>query len=734
MKTNSTSRSAFFNPRVLIGFVLCSVGLLLALVGWSKSVTGMSAATATTQTPGTWTATGSMNNARYLHTATLLNNGKVLVAGGYDASGNVTASAELYDSSTGTWTPTASMSTARSYFTATLLPDGKVLVAGGQNNTGATSTAERYDPNTGLWTPAGSKRTPRAAPMAALITTGPLSGRVLVAGGSSICAGCTPILDSAELYDPSTELWADTGSMTIARLVPPLSATTLPDGSVLVVGGVTCCPYHWFNKAESYDPVSQTWAQTSPKMTTANEKPILLPDGRVLVAGGISGTQPTSVNVATADLFDSTAGTWTATASMSTDRDAHTLTLLANGQALVAGGASGGWGVCNDLTSAELYDSSAGTWFLTGNMTVARYNHTATLLPNGQVLVAAGQDCEGHILSSAELYTPPSGGRTCAPPPAGVVSWWAGDGNPEDLYDLNDLTAQNGATFAPGKVNQALSLDGVDDYFTVADNASLNPGLSDFTFEFWVNTTNTTSGFILDKRSGCTMSSFYNVHVDFEPAGGIVFELAQDPTGANYNDLHSPVPVNDGAWHHVAVVRQGATATIYTDGVASASASTAGITNISNSHALTIGTGSCNRQFSGKVDELTYYRSALSASTIAAIYDAGSLGKCKASSFVQSINPTWAPMGNLKNVTNTTTAVDANGFPVNYATVVIKVTDPTGAVTAYTSTTNESGEATFSFLTSQSGTFRFAIKRIFKTAISYDASMNIQSRARLIVP
>src|SRR5438067_758136 len=74
---------------------------------------------------------------------------------------------------------------------------------------------------------------------------------------------------------------------------------------------------------------------------------------------------------------------------------------------LVAGGASGGWGVCNDLTSAELYDSSAATWFLTGNMTVARHWHTAAILPNGQVLVAGGLDCEGNVRSSAELYTPP---------------------------------------------------------------------------------------------------------------------------------------------------------------------------------------------------------------------------------------------------------------------------------------------------------------------------------------
>ena len=349
-----------------------------------------------------------MRIGRQYFTATLLTNGNVLVAGGRDASGVTTSSAELYDPSTGRWVMTGAMTTPRLQHTATLLSDGKVLVAGGVNTT-ATSSAELYDPGTGLWTPTGSMDTPRTAHMATLITTSTLSGMVIVAGGSSMCGGCTPILDSAELYDPSTGLWADTGSMTIGRYWDDPSPATLADGSILIVGGTTCCPYHWFNEAELFDPVSQTWTPTSSKMTHANERTILLPNDLVLVAGGVSGPQPTAIYVAAAELFDVTTGTWTATASMSTDRDVHTLTLLANGQALAAGGASGGWGVCNDLTSAELYDSSAGTWFLTGNMTVARFYHTATLLPNGQVLAAGGTDCEGNILSSAELYTPPPG-------------------------------------------------------------------------------------------------------------------------------------------------------------------------------------------------------------------------------------------------------------------------------------------------------------------------------------
>ncbi|PYV75811.1 MAG: hypothetical protein DMG96_16015 [Acidobacteria bacterium] len=105
MKKKVASRSAFFNPRVLLGFVLCSVGLLLAVVGWSKSApdslgnpvlkTGMVRHETTAQTPGTWTLTGSMNTARDGFTATLLPNGKLLVAGGLDSAGLSLASAEL---------------------------------------------------------------------------------------------------------------------------------------------------------------------------------------------------------------------------------------------------------------------------------------------------------------------------------------------------------------------------------------------------------------------------------------------------------------------------------------------------------------------------------------------------------------------------------------------------------------------------------------------------------------
>ena len=96
--------------------------------------------------------------------------------------------------------------------------------------------------------------------------------------------------------------------------------------------------------------------------------------------------------------------TWTTSGapSMSAMRVAHSATLLPNGKVLVAGGSNGGY-----LSSAELYDPSSGSWTTTGSLASTRGYHTATLLPNGKVLVAGGSN--GSALSTAELYDPASG-------------------------------------------------------------------------------------------------------------------------------------------------------------------------------------------------------------------------------------------------------------------------------------------------------------------------------------
>src|SRR5437773_11655654 len=110
MKKKSASQSAFFNPRVVIGFALYAAGLVLAFAPMS-SVAAELSQSVPAQALGQWKVSGDLVTARFGHTATLLPNGQVLVAGGLGSDFTALAAAELYDPATGVWTATGSMAT-----------------------------------------------------------------------------------------------------------------------------------------------------------------------------------------------------------------------------------------------------------------------------------------------------------------------------------------------------------------------------------------------------------------------------------------------------------------------------------------------------------------------------------------------------------------------------------------------------------------------------------------------
>jgi galactose oxidase-like protein len=330
------------------------------------------------------------------------------------------------------WAITGSLNVARAYHTATLLSDGRVLVAGG-TNIGILDSAELYDPVTGTWSVTGRLNAPRSYHTATLLR----DGKVLVLGGVRGRVEIDGVLNSAELYDPQTGTWSVTGSLNTRRI--DHTATLLQNGKVLVAGGVdgkdslnhaelydpdtgmwsftgnlnTAIYYHTAtllqngrvlvavgdNHAEFYHPDTGTW--TSVGNINGNYRvrhtATLLPNGEVLLAGGNNYDDFNYALFNTAELYDPVKRNWSFTGSLNVPRDYHTATLLPNGRILVAGGSS----LIDSLDSSELYDPQTGIWSFTSNLNTPRSYHTATLLPDGKVLIVGGASAS--VLDSAEL-------------------------------------------------------------------------------------------------------------------------------------------------------------------------------------------------------------------------------------------------------------------------------------------------------------------------------------------
>ncbi|AKJ05108.1 putative delta-60 repeat protein [Archangium gephyra] len=303
---------------------------------------------------GQWAERGSLNHARHSHTATLLPNGKVLIAGGQGTSGVPLQNVAEYNTDAdvdagvdaGQWAERGSLNHARYSHTATLLPGGKVLVAGGQGTSSdggviALASTEVYDPGTGQWAVSGLLNHARYAHTATQLP----GGKVLVAGGLDTSGNS---LNQVEIYDPSTLQWT--------RVDQPLrqarydhSATLLPDGKVLVVGGrdISGAP---LTSAEVYDPEWRQWVSTGAlKQARFQHTTTLLLSGKVLVAGG----QGDSATMLPSEVYDPGTGRWSATHSLNEARTHHTATLLTSGQVLVTGGGDVGVEIYEDTGAQQ---------------------------------------------------------------------------------------------------------------------------------------------------------------------------------------------------------------------------------------------------------------------------------------------------------------------------------------------------------------------------------------------
>lgn len=290
----------------------------------------------------------------------------------------------------GQFEETGNMVSPRTHQGSALLPDGRVFQFGGLADIGVLlNSAEIYDPSTGLFTATGNATNARMRPTTLALA----DGRVLVAGGRGGFQGDT-IYDAAEIYDPVAGTFSPAGNMTTPRYVA--SAALLDDGRVLVAAGFNFTD-GTLGSAELYDPATNVFTATGSlnHARDINSQAARLQDGRVFLAGGYNDDGP----LATAEIYDPATGTFSLTDDLPDARGDHVLVTLADGRVLVVAG----FGMFDYLAQAAIWDPETETFSATGSLNLPRANPSAILLADGRVLVAGGS------------YSAPGGGDPNAP-------------------------------------------------------------------------------------------------------------------------------------------------------------------------------------------------------------------------------------------------------------------------------------------------------------------------------
>lgn len=315
------------------------------------------------------------------------------------------------------WITNSPMFVPRSLHTAIRLLDGTVLVCGGETNwslpfTTPTASAECYLPSSNKWVLTASMAHPRSDHTATLLP----DGKVMVCGGAGEIEDPAPttLLASAEIYfsdqKRQTAFWKSVGTMHEAR--DNHTATLLLDGKVLVAGGRGNVAYPWMlASAEIFDPSTGTWTATaSMNHPRRGHSATLLPDGRVLVAGGFSSANDPNVTTATAEIYNPSNETWTPTGSLNIDRANHWATLMLDGRVLLVSGYRYSWNGGGYLRGTETYDPSMGIWQTNANRSAYVIGSGICFLPTGDVLAAGGYGTFGfNYPTNSEMYLPTAG-------------------------------------------------------------------------------------------------------------------------------------------------------------------------------------------------------------------------------------------------------------------------------------------------------------------------------------
>ena len=333
-----------------------------------------------------WNITSSMATARVRHAAARLADGRVLVAGGADSAGAFLSSAELYDPTSGTWHAAASMPIAMRDAAAVTLPDGRVLVAGGDQlyDPAIKNSTQLYDPATNKWTVGPQMPASGDAPAFA----------TMLPDGNAFFLNSRP-----SEYNPNTNTWKVLAAAPHNGSPETGDTTLLPNGDVLTVRTI---PYSDINSGVHaltgpgvYHWATDSWSTLPAAPVDPGDNSIqvaTLPDGNVMLAGGVHAIGTFMPwNDGAVQEVNPTTGAWTVDAT----HYISGLVSLSNGTILNPGG-----DVYNPTTQAWTavpgLNASSATFTTLAN---------GTLLATGGYSYYIGPEAYG-LLNQAEVYVP----------------------------------------------------------------------------------------------------------------------------------------------------------------------------------------------------------------------------------------------------------------------------------------------------------------------------------------
>ncbi|RMG11832.1 MAG: hypothetical protein D6731_14940, partial [Planctomycetota bacterium] len=381
----------------------------MTVAGCSSKSSSKGGAPAGSTAGGSTAASSTLPDARADQAAVLLQTGEILVAGGVDANGNPMASTVLIDAQNQA-RPGPDMSAPRVGHSMVPLASGEVLIIGGHSDAqGMTvlDTTEIYDPTTNSFRPGPALTTARSRHVAMSYSTAQ-GERVLVAGGLTRVNGQAAVLSSAEVIDVAAGLSSPLAS-SLSQEMAKAKIVRLDTGKLLICSGVgtagTTAPNVFDPATETFTPIFQILARTGAAVASRGSE--------VLVTGGV--TQGGNVE-ASSEVFTSATQTFSNGVPMSLARRDHTATVLAGGDIFVVGGIDASGVATTAVERVSGSSLASATVSVMQPLQTARYLHSAIARGGSDLVIIGGFDVNGVALNSIETVNINATGTPTTPP------------------------------------------------------------------------------------------------------------------------------------------------------------------------------------------------------------------------------------------------------------------------------------------------------------------------------